>query len=117
MDLTKILHKHIPAKTPKVLGATSAKFLADDIFTRGNGAQSVRKIFNFPKREACMYAASLSRMMLVQYDKCWFKNGWCWFIFLKNTQTKQWSLRFEATEPTEPTHFAYIERYFFCRIL
>ncbi|KII56954.1 hypothetical protein SE21_15375 [Klebsiella quasipneumoniae] len=73
MDLTKILHKHIPAKTPKVLGATSAKFLADDIFTRGDDAQSVRKIFNFPKRETCLYATSFSRQMLVQSAKCWFK--------------------------------------------
>ncbi|HFI5592315.1 MULTISPECIES: hypothetical protein [Klebsiella/Raoultella group] len=60
MDLTKIQHKHILAKTPKVLGETSAKFLADDIFTSGNGAQSVRKIFNFPKREACLMAMSYS---------------------------------------------------------
>ena len=45
---------------PKVLGETSAKFLADDIFTSGNGAQSVRKIFNFPKREACLMAMSYS---------------------------------------------------------
>lgn len=47
-------------KVPKVLGETSAKFLADDIFTNGNGAQSVRKIFNFPKREACLMAMSYS---------------------------------------------------------
>nr|DAJ82946.1 MAG TPA: hypothetical protein [Caudoviricetes sp.] len=46
--------------------------------------------------------------MLVQLAKCWLKIEWCWFNFLKNTQTKQWSLRFEATEPTEPTHFACI---------
>ncbi|HBU6151631.1 TPA: hypothetical protein MC441_001077 [Klebsiella variicola] len=47
-------------KVPKVLGETSAKFLADDIFTSGNGVQSVRKIFNFPKREACLMAMSYS---------------------------------------------------------
>lgn len=41
--------------------------------------------------------------MLVQPGLCWFKIGWCWFNFLKNIQTKQRSLRFEATEPTEPT--------------
>jgi hypothetical protein len=27
---------------------------------------------------------------------------------LLNIQIKQWTLRFEATEPTEPTHFACI---------
>lgn len=41
--------------------------------------------------------------MLVQPGKCWFKIGQCWFGFLINIQIKQWSLRFEATEPTEPT--------------
>lgn len=43
--------------------------------------------------------------MLVQPGKCWFKIGGCWFDFLKNIQIKQRSLRFEATEPTEPTLF------------
>nr|DAM55239.1 MAG TPA: hypothetical protein [Caudoviricetes sp.]DAV20667.1 MAG TPA: hypothetical protein [Bacteriophage sp.] len=45
---------------------------------------------------------------MVHSAKCWFKIGWRWFNFLKNNQIKQWSLRFEATEPTEPTHFACI---------
>lgn len=57
---TRLQHKHFMVKVPKVLGETSAKFLADDIFTAGNGAQSTRKIYRFPKREACLMAMSYS---------------------------------------------------------
>ncbi|WP_342668207.1 hypothetical protein [Candidatus Arsenophonus triatominarum] len=56
----KLQHNNFMAKVPKVLGETSAKFLADDIFTTGNGAQSIRKIYRFPKREACLMAMSYS---------------------------------------------------------
>ncbi|MGG2143314.1 Rha family transcriptional regulator [Symbiopectobacterium sp. RP] len=59
-------HKSFLAKVPKVLGATSAKFFADDIFTSGNGAQSIRKIYNFPKREACLMAMSYSYELQAQ---------------------------------------------------
>ncbi|UVW54659.1 Rha family transcriptional regulator [Klebsiella variicola] len=62
----KLSHKNFMAKVPKVLGTTSAKFLADDIFTSGNGAQSVRKICNFPKREACLMAMSYSYELQAQ---------------------------------------------------
>lgn len=30
---------------------------------------------------APLHVTLLSRMMLVQCDKCWFKIGWCWFGF------------------------------------
>lgn len=40
--------------------------------------------------------------------KYWFKIRWCWLTVLINIQIKQWTLRFEATEPTEPTYFLYI---------
>lgn len=45
-------NKHILAKVPKVLGVSSAKFLADDTYVVGNGALVTRQIYNFPKREA-----------------------------------------------------------------
>ncbi len=59
-------HKSFLAKVPKVLGETSAKFFADGIFTSGNGAQSIRKIYNFPKREACLMAMSYSYELQAQ---------------------------------------------------
>uniref|UniRef100_A0A3B0M1H4 Rha family transcriptional regulator n=1 Tax=Arsenophonus endosymbiont of Trialeurodes vaporariorum TaxID=235567 RepID=A0A3B0M1H4_9GAMM len=63
-------HKSFLAKVPKVLGATSAKFFADDIFTSGNGAQSIRKIYKFPKREACLMAMSYSyELQAVVFDR------------------------------------------------
>ncbi|WP_017346129.1 hypothetical protein [Pantoea sp. A4] len=59
-QFTKLQHKHFLAKVPKVLGETSAKFLADDTYTAGNGATGIRQIYNFPKREACLMAMSYS---------------------------------------------------------
>lgn len=56
----RLKHKNFMAKVPKVLGETSAKFLADDIYAVGNGAQATRQIYNFPKREACLMAMSYS---------------------------------------------------------
>ncbi|WP_220668286.1 Rha family transcriptional regulator [Raoultella ornithinolytica] len=63
---TRIQHKHILAKTPKVLGETSAKFLADDTYLVGNGARATRQIYNFPKREACLMAMSYSYELQAQ---------------------------------------------------
>lgn len=54
----KLSHKNFMPKVLKVLGETSAKFLADDIYVAGNGAQATRQIYNFPKREACLMAMS-----------------------------------------------------------
>jgi len=56
----QLSHKNFMAKVPKVLGLTSAKYLADDEFTSGNGAKATRNIYNFPKREACLMAMSYS---------------------------------------------------------
>jgi hypothetical protein len=56
----KLSHKNFMAKVSKVLGETSAKFLADDIYVAGNGAQATRQIYHFPKREACLMAMSYS---------------------------------------------------------
>ncbi|NIG13004.1 Rha family transcriptional regulator [Pantoea sp. Al-1710] len=54
----KLLHKNFLQKVPKVLGLSSAKFLADDNFATGKGAVSSRQIYKFPKREACLMAMS-----------------------------------------------------------
>lgn len=54
----KLSHKNFMPKVLKVLGETSAKFLADDIYVAGNGAQATRQIYNFHKREACLMAMS-----------------------------------------------------------
>lgn len=54
----KLSHKNFMPKVLKVLGETSAKFLAEDIYVAGNGAQATRQIYNFPKREACLMAMS-----------------------------------------------------------
>ncbi|WP_127958041.1 hypothetical protein [Serratia microhaemolytica] len=53
-------HDQFMVKVPKVLGEASPKFLGDDVFTVGNGAKTVRKIYRFPKREACLMAMSYS---------------------------------------------------------
>jgi len=57
-NFPELLHKNFIAKVPKVLGLSSAKFLADDTFTTGNGAANTRKIYKFPRREACLMAMS-----------------------------------------------------------
>lgn len=56
----KLSHKNFMVKVPNVLGETSAKFLADDIYAAGNGAKAARQIYKFPKREACLMAMSYS---------------------------------------------------------
>jgi len=57
-NFTVLLHKNFIVKVPKVLGLSSAKFLADDNFTTGKGAANTRKIYRFPRREACLMAMS-----------------------------------------------------------
>lgn len=60
-DTTVLRHDHFMAKVPKVLGEEAApKFLGDDIFTNGTGGQVERKVYIFPKREACLMAMSYS---------------------------------------------------------
>jgi hypothetical protein len=56
----RLQHKSFLAKVPKVLGASSAKYFADDNFATGKGAQATRQIYLFPKREACLMAMSYS---------------------------------------------------------
>ncbi|HGJ5856990.1 Rha family transcriptional regulator [Arsenophonus nasoniae] len=56
----KLQHNDFLKKVPKVLGETSGKFFSDDIFTAGNGAKATRRIYRFPKREACLMAMSYS---------------------------------------------------------
>ncbi|HHH0321688.1 TPA: Rha family transcriptional regulator [Yersinia enterocolitica] len=60
---TKIQHKHILAKTPKVLGEEhSAKFLAE--YTDSTGRDL--PCYNYPKREACLIAMSYSYELQAQ---------------------------------------------------
>lgn len=60
---TKIQHKHILAKTPKVLGDEhSAKFLAQ--YTDSTGREL--PCYNYPKREACLIAMSYSYELQAQ---------------------------------------------------
>ena len=63
---TRLQHKHFLAKVPKVLGDTSAKFLADDTYQAGNGATGTRQVYHFPKREACLMAMSYSYELQAQ---------------------------------------------------
>ncbi|MGW9792240.1 hypothetical protein ACUW9M_001075 [Serratia sp. 121840015-2] len=67
----ELKHNDFLKKVPRVLGeATSGKFFLDDIFTAGNGAQAVRKIYRFPKREACLMAMSYSYELQAKvYDR------------------------------------------------
>lgn len=60
---TKIQHKHILAKAPKVLGEEhSAKFLAQYKDSTGRELPC----YNFPKREACLMAMSYSYELQAQ---------------------------------------------------
>lgn len=60
---TRIQHKHILAKTPKVLGdGHSAKFLAQ--YTDSTGREL--PCYHFPKREACLMAMSYSYELQAQ---------------------------------------------------
>ncbi|HGJ5881637.1 MAG TPA: Rha family transcriptional regulator, partial [Arsenophonus nasoniae] len=66
----KLQHNDFLKKVPKVLGETSGKFFSDDIFTAGNGAKATRRIYRFPKREACLMAMSYSYELQAKiYDK------------------------------------------------
>lgn len=54
-------HDSFMAKVPKVLGGEVApKFLGTTFYINGAGAKVERKIYNFPKREACLMAMSYS---------------------------------------------------------
>ena len=54
-------HDHFMAKVPSVLGADQApKFLGASNYLNGAGNKVPRKIYNFPKREACLMAMSYS---------------------------------------------------------
>ncbi|WP_315534027.1 phage antirepressor KilAC domain-containing protein [Delftia acidovorans] len=57
----ELRHDHFMAKVPKVLGVEAApEFLGTAFYTNGTGAQVERKIYRFPKREACLMAMSYS---------------------------------------------------------
>ena len=57
----ELRHDNFMAKVPKVLGEEAApKFLGAAFYTNGTGAKVERKVYNFPKREACLMAMSYS---------------------------------------------------------
>ncbi len=53
-------HDNFCAKVPKVLGDAAPKFLGVETFTNGTGGEVQRKVYRFPKREACLMAMSYS---------------------------------------------------------
>ena len=57
---TELRHDNLVAKVPKVLGKAAPKFLGTAFYTNGTGAQVERRIYNLPKREACLMAMSYS---------------------------------------------------------
>lgn len=66
----ELRHDHFMAKVPKVLGDAAPNFLGVDIFTNGTGGQVERKIYRFPKREACLMAMSYSyELQAIVYDR------------------------------------------------
>lgn len=56
----ELRHDHFMDKVPEVLGEAAPKFLGTDFYTNGTGAQVERKVYTFPKREACLMAMSYS---------------------------------------------------------
>lgn len=57
----ELRHDSFMTKVPKVLGETAApKFIGVGYFSNGTGGKVERKIYNFPKREACLMAMSYS---------------------------------------------------------
>lgn len=57
---SELRHDHFMAKVPKVLGEAAPKFLGTDFYVNGTGAQVERRVYRFPKREACLMAMSYS---------------------------------------------------------
>lgn len=64
-------HDNFMAKVPLVLGESLApKFLGTSYYTNGAGNSVPRKIYNLPKREACLMAMSYSyELQAAVYDK------------------------------------------------
>lgn len=56
---SKLRHDHFMAKVPKVLGDAAPDFLGTNEYV-ANGVTHQRRIYNFPKREACLMAMSYS---------------------------------------------------------
>lgn len=61
-------HDSFMDKVPKVLGNDAPKFIGTSSYT-GNNAEQVRKVYNFPEREAMLMAMSYSyKLQAVVYD-------------------------------------------------
>ena len=70
-DSTELRHDDFMRKVPKVLGENTApKFYGTENYTNGTGGNVNRRIYNFPKREACLMAMSYSYELQAQiYDR------------------------------------------------
>ena len=53
-------HDHFMAKVPRVIGKAAPNFLGTDSYANGSGGRVNRRIYTFPKREACLMAMSYS---------------------------------------------------------
>ncbi|MHC8408319.1 Rha family transcriptional regulator [Pseudomonas sp. TMB3-21] len=56
----ELRHDHFMAKVPRVIGKAAPNFLGTDSYANGSGGKVVRRIYIFPKREACLMAMSYS---------------------------------------------------------
>jgi phage antirepressor YoqD-like protein len=66
----ELRHDSFMSKVPKVLGEAAPKFIGTAFYTNGTGANVERKVYNFPKREACLMAMSYSYELQAQiFDK------------------------------------------------
>lgn len=70
-DEAELRHDHFMVKVPKVLGTDVApKFLGTAPYENGTGGTVNRKVYNFPKREACLMAMSYSyELQATIYDR------------------------------------------------
>jgi hypothetical protein len=56
----ELRHDHFMAKVPRVIGKAAPNFLGTDSYANGSGGKVSRRIYTFPKREACLMAMSYS---------------------------------------------------------
>lgn len=63
-------HDHFMAKVPRVIGKAAPNFLGTDSYANGSGGRVIRRIYTFPKREACLMAMSYSyELQALVFDK------------------------------------------------
>ena len=63
-------HDHFMAKVPRVIGKAAPNFLGAASYANGSGGRVIRRIYTFPKREACLMAMSYSyELQALVFDK------------------------------------------------